>query len=102
MNIVTNNTLTFKNHKFNVQCKKHQVVSNCMLFDTVTLIPKNKSSDRFNKIAIRGKGPDGKWTKKPLVFRESKIFHLCVTRPDMCQPCFYKHIHAASIYTIGR
>ena len=42
---------------------------------------------RFNKIAIQDKGPDGKWTKKPLAYRESKIFHLCVTRPpEMCQP----------------
>ena len=34
---------------------------------------------RFNKIAIQGKGPDGKWTRKPLTYRESNSFHLCVT-----------------------
>ena len=36
----------------------------------------------FNKIAIQGKCPDGKWTRKPLAYQESNIFHLCVTRPD--------------------
>ena len=29
---------------------------------------------RFNKIAIQGKGPDDKWTRKPLAYRESNIF----------------------------
>ena len=28
---------------------------------------------RFNKIAIQGKGPDGKWTSKPLAYQESNI-----------------------------
>ena len=56
---------------------------------------------RFNKIAIQGKGPDGKWTRKPLAYRESNIFHLCVTRPpEMCDNLGVKHIHAASSYTI--
>ena len=32
---------------------------------------------RFDKIAIQGKGPDGKWTRKPLAYRESNIFNLC-------------------------
>ena len=38
-----------------------------------------KSYDtRFNKIAIQGKGPDGKWTRKPLAYRESNMFILYV------------------------
>ena len=40
---------------------------------------------RFNKIAIQGKGPDGKWTRKSLAYRESNIFNLCVIRlPGIC------------------
>ena len=40
---------------------------------------------RSSKIAIQAKGPDGKWTRKPLAYRESKIFHLFVTRPpEIC------------------
>ena len=35
---------------------------------------------RFNKIAIQGKGPDGKWTRKPLAYLESTIFS------SMCDP----------------
>ena len=27
----------------------------------------------FNKIAFQRKGPDGKWTRKPLAYRESNI-----------------------------
>ena len=30
---------------------------------------------------MQGKGPDGKWTMKPLTYRESNIFHLCITSP---------------------
>ena len=56
---------------------------------------------RFNKIAIQGKGPDSKWTRKPLAYRESNIFHICVTRPpeDIINLVF-KNIHAASSYKI--
>ena len=40
---------------------------------------------RFKKIAIKGKGPDGNWTRKPLAYRESNIFNLCVIRPpEIC------------------
>ena len=40
---------------------------------------------RFNKTAIQGKGPDGKLTRKAFAYRESNIFHLCVTRhTEMC------------------
>ena len=58
---------------------------------------------RFNKIAIQGKGPDGRWIKKPLAYQESKIFYLCVIRPpEICVNLVFKHIHAASSYTICR
>ena len=30
-----------------------------------------RKSARLNKIAIQGRGPDGKWTWKPLAYRES-------------------------------
>ena len=60
-------------------------------------------NNRFNKIAIQGKDPDGKWTKKPLAYRESNIFNLCVIRPHkICVYLVFKHIHAASSYTICR
>ena len=36
---------------------------------------------RFSKIAIQGKGPGGKWTRKQLASRESNIFNICVIRP---------------------
>ena len=40
---------------------------------------------RFNKIAIQCKGPDGKWARKPLAYRESNFFHLFVTNsPEIC------------------
>ena len=43
----------------------------------------------FNKIltrfAIQAKGPDGKWTRKPLAYRESNNVHLLITRPhEIC------------------
>ena len=34
----------------------------------------------FNIIAIQGKDPDGKWTRKPLTYRESNILKQCVIR----------------------
>ena len=35
--------------------------------------------------AIQAKGPDGKWTRKPLANRESNNVHLLVTRPpEIC------------------
>ena len=53
-------------------------------------------STRFNKISIHGKCPDCKWTRKPLVYRESNIFNLCVIRPpEICVNLVFKHIHAA-------
>ena len=43
---------------------------------------------RFNKTAIHDKGPDGKWTRKPLAYRESNIFHLYV----ICTPEIFDSI----------
>ena len=58
---------------------------------------------RFNKIAIQDKGPDEKWTRKPLAYRELNIVHICVTcPPEICVNLVFKHIHAASSYTICR
>ena len=55
----------------------------------------------FNMIAIQGKSPDGKWTRKPLAYRESNIFNLCVIcLPEVCVNLVFKYIHAASSYTI--
>ena len=57
----------------------------------------------FNKIAIQGKGLDGKWTRKPLDCGGSNIFNLCLIRPpEICINLVFKHIHAASSYTICR
>ena len=36
---------------------------------------------RFNKIAIQDKGPDGKWPRKPLAYRESNIDQCVITCP---------------------
>ena len=58
---------------------------------------------RLTRFAIHAKGPEGKWTRKPLAYRESNIFNLCVTRPpEICVNLVFKHIHAASSYTIHR
>ena len=62
---------------------------------------------RLNKIAIYGKSPHSKWTRKwtmkPLAYRESDILNICVTRPpEICVNLVFKHIHAASSYIICR
>ena len=64
-----------------------------------------RTSSRFNKtrFAIQAKGPDGKWTRKPLAYRESNNVHLLITRPpEICVNLVFKHTHAASSYTICR
>ena len=45
---------------------------------------------RFNKIATQGKGPDGKWIRKPLVYR--------TRHPEIYVSLVFKHVHSASIY----
>ena len=55
----------------------------------------------LTRFAIQAKGPYGKWTRKPLAYRESKNVHLRVTHPsEICVNLVFKHIHAASSYTI--
>ena len=40
---------------------------------------------------------------KPLAYRESNNVHLLITRPpEICVNLVFKHIHAASSYTICR
>ena len=54
----------------------------------------------LTRFAIQAKGPDGKWTRKPLAYRESNNVHLLITRPpEICVNLIFKHIHAASSYT---
>ena len=73
-----------------------------MGFGAVHLI-RNTIDTRFNKIAIQCKFPYVKWTRKPLAYRESNIFNLCVIRPpEICVNLVFKHIHDASSYTICR
>ena len=57
----------------------------------------------LTRFAIQAKGPDGKWTRKPLAYRESNNVHLLIARPpEICVNLVFKHIHAASSYTICR
>ena len=62
---------------------------------------KEPSLTSLTRFAIQAKGPDGKWTRKPLAYRESNNVHLLITRPpEICVNLVFKHIHAASSYTI--
>ena len=57
----------------------------------------------LTRFAIQAKDPDGKWTRKPLAYRESNNVHLLIARPpEICVNLVFKHIHAASSYTICR
>ena len=57
----------------------------------------------LTRFAIQAKGPDGKWTRKPLAYRESNNVHLLIACPlEICVNLVFKHIHAASSYTICR
>ena len=38
---------------------------------------------RFSKIAIQGKGPDGNWARKQLVYRKAKNLRV-IRPPDIC------------------
>ena len=54
-------------------------------------------ADFLTRFAIQAKDPDGKWTRKPLAYRESNNVHLLITRPPkICVNLVFKHIHAAS------
>ena len=75
----------------------------CVFLSLSMRLPGIKYLKRFNKIAIQGKGPDDKWTRKPLAYQESNMFHLLITRaPEIYINLVFKHIHAASSYTICR
>ena len=50
----------------------HVTVTRCLATRLLCDCP--TSGLDINKIAIQGKGPDGKWTKKPLAYRESNFF----------------------------
>ena len=57
----------------------------------------------LTRFAIQGKGPDGKWARKPLAYRESNNVHLRVAGPsEICVNLVFKRIHAAGSYTIRR
>ena len=57
----------------------------------------------LTRFAIQAKGPYGKWTRKPLAYRESNNVHLLIAcPPEICVNLVFKHIHAASSYTICR
>ena len=51
----------------------------------------------LTRFAIQAKGTDGKWTRKPLAYRESNNVHLLITRPpEICVNLVFKHIHAGT------
>ena len=54
------------------------------------------------KFAIQAKGPDGKWTRKPLAYRESNNVHIYVTHPpEICVNSVFKHIHASEFFALA-
>ena len=62
---------------------------------------RHKQFQDLTRFAIQAKGPDGKWTRKQLAYREPNNFHLRVTRPpEICVNLVFKHTHTASSYTI--
>ena len=55
----------------------------------------------LTRFANQAKCPDGRWTRKPLAYRESNNIRLRVTHPpEICLNLVFKHIQAASSYTI--
>ena len=85
----------------------HSTVSQVLVILVVTYghhtTVSQQSLTRFNKIAIQGKGPDGKYTRKSLAYQEPIVCYLCVTHPpDICVNLVFKDIDAASIYIICR
>ena len=58
---------------------------------------------KLTRFAIQAEGPDSKWTRKPLAYRGSNNVNICVIcPPEICVNLVFKHIHAASSYTIRR
>ena len=83
-------------YKWNNTCPNTVI---CLLIRIIIAM----SLTRFNNIPIQGKGPGGKWTRKPLAYQDSNTFHLRVTRPpEICVNLVFKHTHTASSYTICR
>ena len=79
--------------------KQLQLVLNLINYTTNFCLPMQD----LTRFAIQAKGSDGKWTRKSLAYRESNNVHLRVTRPhEICVNLVFKHIHAASSYTICR
>ena len=99
--------------RFSVHLVLEQALSNLIV--CLMISPKNTHKScthelacltRFNKICHSSQRP--RWQvdkeRKPLAYRESNTtFNLCVTRhPEICVNLVFKHIHAASSYTIHR
>ena len=56
---------------------------------------------RFNKICHPSQRPRWRVDKEALAYRESNNVHLLIARPpEICVNLVFKHIHAASSYTI--
>ena len=53
---------------------------------------------RFHKIVIQCKGPVGKWTRKPLAYRESQMFSTMFS--TMCNPPSWDMCHFLNILTL--
>ena len=87
-----------------VPCYSHQSTVHCTTgVPCYSHQPTVHCPTDLTRFAIQAKGPDGKWTRKPLAYRESNNFHLLITRPpEICVNLVFKHIHAASSYTICR
>ena len=52
-----------------------------------------KRSPDLTRFAIQAKGPDGKWTRKPLAYRESNNVHLLIARPpEICVNLVFKQM----------
>ena len=83
--------------------KKYLVLHNIVKQAAYYSPNEHKQQQDLTRFAIQTKGPDGKWTRKPLAYRESNNVHLLITRPpEICVNLVFKHIHAASSYTICR
>ena len=53
------------------------------------------------RFAIQAKGPDGKWTRKPLAYRESISVRLRVTcLPEICVQLVFIHMLLAVIQSV--
>ena len=82
---------------------QHGVSTGKPLSDIVNRLAGRPYIQDLTRFVMQAKGPDGKWTMKPLAYRKSNDDHLCVTRPpEICVDPVFKHILVASSYTISR